>query len=320
MVESAGKLLVAFRLLQSHASGTAFLFASVFQRFRESTQNGTLTIDQRLALIDGNLSLSDVDQLSRLSLRVLRLLIEAQRVKDVGAAMLGEAYVTIAQHGTRYRDVEERDNDAPQEQRARDLVQSLGLTTVADYIAVTRSEGRRVSQTPAEIDEDVNNILAVFDWRQEQDSGRAQPYLAAIEGALAPVRSSEHEVEHLPFNEFDMAGITTAVTRYKSAGLWADFNVEARERGVVRITLENPVKRDGSFALFELHKLARRGFLRKKVYWVIQMYSQQGKTAVPVPHGCVFGTTQAVALSEAEWDLRFGFLSVLKFADAAQPD
>lgn len=123
-------------------------------------------------------------------------------------------------------------------------------------------------------------------------------------------------IKHLPFNEFDMAGITTSVNRYKSAGLAADYDVGDKSNGVVRILFLNPVLRDGSIVIFEVHKIARPGWLREKAWWVVQLWSQ-APNELPQKRGCVSDKTQAHALHEAELDLQFNFMSICDFELAA---
>lgn len=127
-------------------------------------------------------------------------------------------------------------------------------------------------------------------------------------------------VKHLSFTEFDMAAVTNTVNRYKSAGLNANYNLDQRDRGIVAIAFENPVHRDGSTVLFEIHKLARKGWLREKAHWVVQIYSQNAGESDFAKHGCSFGSTQVVAISDAEQDVRYGFTSVLDFELAASTD
>jgi len=123
--------------------------------------------------------------------------------------------------------------------------------------------------------------------------------------------------KYIAFNEFDMSGITTAVTRYKAAGLRTDFDISRKAAGVVSIALENPVRRDGSFAIFEVHKVTRPGWFREKAWWVLQLWSR-GDEEEPKKHGCVAAGTQACALSEAETDLRFNFMSICNFELACE--
>jgi len=124
--------------------------------------------------------------------------------------------------------------------------------------------------------------------------------------------------KHLPITEFDMSGIYVAVNRYKSAGLKADYSVEQRTAGIVTIVLENPMTRDGSIAAFEIHKLARPGWFGEKAWWVIQLCSKSPGASQFERRGCVSAKTQAYALSEAEVDLRFNFISICDFELASQ--
>jgi hypothetical protein len=120
-------------------------------------------------------------------------------------------------------------------------------------------------------------------------------------------------VEHLQFNEFDMAGVTNAVSRYEEAGLRADYNITDRGAGVVSIVFENPMTRDGSLVIFDIHKVARPRWFGKKAHWVVQLSSKHLGVEAPTKHGCVEGSTQAHALSAAELDLKHGFLSIADF-------
>lgn len=124
-------------------------------------------------------------------------------------------------------------------------------------------------------------------------------------------------LEHRPFNEFDMAGVIELVNRYKAAGLDADQNVDNKERGVVRVAFENPVSRDGSIVIFDVHKLSRRKFAFRRVHWIVQLCSRDS-SGVFKQHGCVAAPTQANALHKAEVDLKHGFLSVKDFSMASK--
>jgi hypothetical protein len=124
-------------------------------------------------------------------------------------------------------------------------------------------------------------------------------------------------IEHLAFTEFDMAGITNTVTRYKEAGLQADFDINDKQLGVVGIALENPIRRDGTIVIFEIHKLAKPGLFGRKAHWVVQLYSQDGGPSSRIKRGCVAASMQAYAISSAEKDLYHGFVSVADFDLAA---
>lgn len=127
-------------------------------------------------------------------------------------------------------------------------------------------------------------------------------------------------INYLPYNDFDIAGIRAALERYTAAGLPASCDDSNAKRGIVTITMLNPTRRDGSYAAFGINKIAHRGWFGSKAYWVVQMYSLADRTSQMVAHGCAYGKTQAVAISNAEWDLRDNFLSLLTFEDAARDD
>jgi hypothetical protein len=77
--------------------------------------------------------------------------------------------------------------------------------------------------------------------------------------------------------------------------------------------------RDGSVALFEIHKIAHKGWFGRKAYWVVQLYSQLPSGDV-VKMGCVSEKVLAYAISSAEHDLKDGFISICDFGQAAAQD
>jgi hypothetical protein len=123
-------------------------------------------------------------------------------------------------------------------------------------------------------------------------------------------------IKHLPFNEFDMSAITNAVSRYKDAGLLADYNIEKKAAGVVSILFENPTTRDGSLVVFEVHKLAGRGWFGVRARWVVQLRSRRAEGATTEKQGCVAGRMLTHALTEAENDALLGFRSTRNFESA----
>ena len=112
--------------------------------------------------------------------------------------------------------------------------------------------------------------------------------------------------------------MTTAVTRYKAAGLRADYSLADMANGVVRIVFENPMMPDETLVVFDIHKVARPGWFGNKAPWVVQLASKPPYTDNIVKHGCVRGTTQAHAIPAAEIDLKHGFLSNSDFEMSAE--
>ena len=125
-------------------------------------------------------------------------------------------------------------------------------------------------------------------------------------------------VKHLPFNEFDVAGITNTVNRYKEAGLGADYEIGRKAEGIVYITFANPVARDGSSVMFEVHKLAGPGWFGERAHWVVQLWSKAHESVPAEKRGCVTGKMQGLALTEAEIDLQHNFLSICDFELASR--
>lgn len=96
-----------------------------------------------------------------------------------------------------------------------------------------------------------------------------------------------------------------------------DFELRDAHAGVVRITSENWVARDGSEVLLEIHKVASRGgLLSKKSRWVVQLWSRETERGESLRRGCVTASTLVHAFSQASLDMKYGFLSVLSLEDA----
>lgn len=126
-------------------------------------------------------------------------------------------------------------------------------------------------------------------------------------------------VQHLPFSNFDMAGITQTVDRYKTAGLHPEYNADEKAQGVVSISFENPMGVGESLWVhFEIHKVARkRWFGVSKPHWVVQLRSQ-GANSIVDKRGCVAASTQAHAISAAEVDMKHRFVSICSFELASE--
>jgi hypothetical protein len=118
---------------------------------------------------------------------------------------------------------------------------------------------------------------------------------------------------HIPFNDFDMAAVTNKITDYKKDDLKADFDITRSEQGIVSVAVENWRDRDGSFIIFEIHKVGKKRFMGHRVSWIVQLYSKKTRDSEPVKHGCSTGDKQVDAIFEAELDAMHGFLSICDF-------
>ena len=118
---------------------------------------------------------------------------------------------------------------------------------------------------------------------------------------------------HLPFNDFDMAGVTNKVSDAKNDGLIADFDTTRKEQGIVSIAVENWRDRNGSFVIFEIHKVGKKRFIGHRVSWIVQLYFKETRDSEPVKHGCSNADKQVNAIHEAQLDFMHGFLSICDF-------
>ena len=118
---------------------------------------------------------------------------------------------------------------------------------------------------------------------------------------------------HIPFNEFDMAGVTNKVSDAKKDGLLADFDTTRGEQGIVSITVENWKDRDGSFVIFEIHKVGKKRLIGHRVAWIVQLYFKKTRDSDPIKHGCSMGNKQVKAVYEAQLDFMHNFLSICDF-------
>ena len=132
-------------------------------------------------------------------------------------------------------------------------------------------------------------------------------------GTLPP---TEIGIRRLPINDFDLAAITHDVNNWQSHGKFAAYDIAERRQGVARVCLENLAAADGSLMVFEIHKLGKKGFLRTKVFWVVQLYSTRDAEDTLERRGCVWGKTCVSAIHEAHVDVKHGFISIADFAMA----
>lgn len=125
---------------------------------------------------------------------------------------------------------------------------------------------------------------------------------------------------NLPFNEFDISGVTNTANEFKKAGLVADYDLSEGRTGVVRLITDNWLRSDGPRVLFEIHKLGKRGFLRVNAKWVIQLYSIERPYETLTKRGCSMGSYQMAAIHNAMRDVQQNFLSILDLEFACEAD
>ena len=120
-------------------------------------------------------------------------------------------------------------------------------------------------------------------------------------------------IQHLSINEYDLAAITNEVNNWKSHGKYASYDISRRDQGLATMVLENVYTEDGSFFVFEIHKLGKKRMIGTKNAWIIQLYSGPDPQGPFEKHGCAYGKLLVVAISEALHDVRHNFLSLVNF-------
>ena len=125
-------------------------------------------------------------------------------------------------------------------------------------------------------------------------------------------------IGRLKINSFDLAAITNDVDNWRSHGKHASCDITRSQEGVATVCLENLAAADGSLMVFEIHKLGKRGLLRNKAFWVVQLYSAVGPDGPFEGRGCVWGKTCVSAIFDAHLDVKHGFLSIADFEMASR--
>ena len=115
---------------------------------------------------------------------------------------------------------------------------------------------------------------------------------------------------HAPINDYDLAAITNEVNEWKKYGKYGDYDISSKASGISVIALENIAAGDGSTMVFEIHKVTKKGFLWRKIGWIIQLYSMPSPNDDPMKQGCVWACTLTGAIHEAHLDVKHGFMSI----------
>ncbi|MBT4932883.1 MAG: hypothetical protein HOJ87_05825 [Rhodospirillaceae bacterium] len=104
-----------------------------------------------------------------------------------------------------------------------------------------------------------------------------------------------------------MAAITNKIADAKRDGLAADYDLSRSDDGIISLAIENWRDRNGSFVIFEIHKVGKKRIIGHRVSWVVQLYFKENKNAQPVKHGCSLAKTQVHAIHAAGLDFMQGF-------------
>ncbi len=79
------------------------------------------------------------------------------------------------------------------------------------------------------------------------------------------------------------------------------------------MTLENVFAAGPKFVTYEIHKLGRKGFLGTKTFWIIQLYSADDSNSSFERRGCSVGKMLVSALTAAQKDVKYNFMSIVDF-------
>ena len=118
---------------------------------------------------------------------------------------------------------------------------------------------------------------------------------------------------HTSINDYDTTAITNEVNEWKKHNKYGNYDLSNKASGVAVLALENIVADDGSIMIFEIHKVSKKGFLRRKIGWIVQLYSKSSPDDDPIKHGCVSASTLVGAIQQAHLDVKHGFLSIADF-------
>lgn len=118
---------------------------------------------------------------------------------------------------------------------------------------------------------------------------------------------------HTSINDYDLAAITNEVNEWKKHTKYGDYDISGKASGTTVLALENIAAGDGSVMIFEIHKVTKKGLLRRKVGWIVQLYSKTSPESESTKHGCVSASTLVGAIQQAHLDVKCGFMSIADF-------
>lgn len=188
--EIALQILDIFETMRAEAPGAAHVFASTVHRTGELIDHPALPLDRKILLIERNIIEAIPDKgadagVSLLALRFIRVFLIAAKNPNSGSMMLRAAYADIAKHGKYYRDLQARDYRAPKDESANRILASQGLSCIADMVSSVRRAGEEIKQPRESMDEDIQNLLAAFDLREEASTGGLSHHVEAMQVALS---------------------------------------------------------------------------------------------------------------------------------------
>lgn len=102
----------------------------------------------------------------------------------VGAATYKASFDDAANAGSKYRDLDERDEMPPGDATSAAILNAEGHTCFADVVKTLRIEQEREGYSEVEFTSLVQALLASFDIRTEASSGKLAPHLDRLTGII----------------------------------------------------------------------------------------------------------------------------------------
>ena len=179
---------VLVKQMRSECPAAAYLFAATIFNSKELLADPSVEPATKLKHFDTELAFSQFDNLDagigRLSLRFVRAVVaHKERWGELNATsiLMKSTWEDLEAFGQRYRDLEPRDQIPPRTQSAIDVLAKRNRKTVAEVIDAVRAEHEVGAGTPKSTEEDVQNLLAFFDVRDEWAGGKLATYVRKLD-------------------------------------------------------------------------------------------------------------------------------------------
>lgn len=75
---------------------------------------------------------------------------------------------------------------------------------------------------------------------------------------------------NLPYNDYDMAALNSAVERLNNLQLFLNYDLSDRHKGFVNIMIRNPFAPLSSIVCIGISKIGKAGLILKSARWVVQ--------------------------------------------------
>jgi hypothetical protein len=188
LVLIATEVAVVHERMRGGVPGAAYIFANVLHSARALLDDESRSIDQKITSVKAESDQyfkaggQDADLgISGLAHTFVVHLLEAQRSHDAAFFTMSATFGDVAKHGAAYRELEERDERPPLNSGAQRILDKGGHRCLADVIRRLKAEH---AAKGGDGTGEAFTLLALFDLRDEAESGRLSPYLEALQQAV----------------------------------------------------------------------------------------------------------------------------------------